>query len=110
MTYFLCLIFGLAPSIIWLLFFLRKDVHPESNRMIILVFLLGMAVAPLTALFECLPVGLQETGGLKCLTSLFSEFFPPPWGSLLYLFLILANPQSRTHSKLWNHAILGQVL
>ncbi|MBZ9572991.1 PrsW family intramembrane metalloprotease [Patescibacteria group bacterium] len=44
MIYFLYL-FGFLPSIIWLLFYLRKDVHPESNRMILKIFLFGMLAA-----------------------------------------------------------------
>jgi RsiW-degrading membrane proteinase PrsW (M82 family) len=90
-VYLLFLIFGLAPSIIWLLFFLRKDAHPESNRMIILVFLLGVAIAPLVAIAECLPIGLDFEGKVKCLLpSFFKNFFPPPWASLLYIFLGIA--------------------
>ena len=33
------------PSIIWLLFYLRKDAHPESNRMILKIFFYGMLAA-----------------------------------------------------------------
>jgi len=32
---------GLLPSFIWLLFYLRKDSHPESNKMVLKVFFLG---------------------------------------------------------------------
>lgn len=42
MYYFLLIIFALLPSFIWLLFFLRKDSHPESNQMILKVFFWGM--------------------------------------------------------------------
>jgi len=52
MNYSLYLIFGLVPSIIWLLFYLRKDVHPESNRMILKIFFYGMLVAIPAALIE----------------------------------------------------------
>jgi len=45
MTYPLYIIFGVLPSIIWLLFYLRKDVHPESNRMVLKIFFYGMLVA-----------------------------------------------------------------
>jgi RsiW-degrading membrane proteinase PrsW (M82 family) len=34
--------FGFMPSIIWLLFYLREEVHPEPNRLIIQVFIFGM--------------------------------------------------------------------
>lgn len=44
MIYFLYL-FGFLPSFIWLLFYLRKDVHPESNRMILKIFFFGMLIA-----------------------------------------------------------------
>ena len=47
MTYFLYIIFGLLPSIIWLLFYLRKDSHPEPNSMVIRVFIWGMMISPL---------------------------------------------------------------
>ena len=42
MYYFLLIIFALLPSFIWLLFFLRKDAHPESNQMVLKVFFWGM--------------------------------------------------------------------
>ena len=54
MEYPILIFFGLAPSAAWLLFYLRKDVHPESNRMILKVFFFGMIVA--------LPVVLAEMG------------------------------------------------
>ena len=43
MNYPLFFLFGFAPSIVWLLFYLRKDVHPEPNSMILKVFFWGMA-------------------------------------------------------------------
>ena len=45
LTYPLLLIFALAPSLIWLAFYLRKDAHPEPNRMILKIFLGGMLIA-----------------------------------------------------------------
>lgn len=57
MPYFLLLILALSPSIIWLLFFLRKDSHPESNQMILKIFFYGILAAPLAALVE---IGLFE--------------------------------------------------
>lgn len=88
MTYFLCIVLGLAPSIIWLLFFLRKDVHPESNRMVILIFLLGVAIVPAVAIVECIPIGFSVESEIKCfLPSLFEKL---PLGSLLYIFLGVA--------------------
>ena len=41
------LVLALIPSFIWLLFYLRKDAHPEPNWMILKVFLYGnLAVIP----------------------------------------------------------------
>jgi len=54
MIYFLYFIFGVLPSIIWLLFFLREDAHPESNRMILKVFSFGIIAALLAAFLEAL--------------------------------------------------------
>lgn len=58
MNYPIYIFFGLAPSIIWLLFYLRKDSHPESNRMILKVFFFGMLAALPTALIE---IGFAQT-------------------------------------------------
>jgi len=44
-TYPMCIIFGVLPSFIWLTYYLRKDVHPESNRMILKIFFYGMLIA-----------------------------------------------------------------
>jgi len=56
MIYFLYL-FGFLPSIIWLLFYLREDAHPESNRMILKIFFYGMLVAFFAIFLE---KGFQE--------------------------------------------------
>ena len=42
---YLLYLFGFLPSIIWLLFYLRKDSHPESNKMILKIFFFGMLAA-----------------------------------------------------------------
>lgn len=52
MTILLYILLGFAPSIIWLLFYLRKDAHPESNSMVIKTFILGMLLAPLAIIGE----------------------------------------------------------
>ncbi len=36
------ILLGILPSLIWLHYYLKKDSHPESNKMIIKVFILGM--------------------------------------------------------------------
>jgi len=62
MSYSLAIIFGVLPSIIWLLFYLRKDAHPESNPMILKIFFYGM-LAALVAIF-------LEMGALKIFAKL----------------------------------------
>ncbi len=44
MNYPLFLFFGLAPSIIWLLFYLAKDSHPEPKQILGKIFLWGMLI------------------------------------------------------------------
>ncbi len=52
MKFLIYIFFGIVPSIIWLLYYLRKDSHPESNRMILKIFFYGMLIAILAALIE----------------------------------------------------------
>jgi len=42
MNYFLLIILGILPSLIWLLYFLKKDVNPEPKKIILKIFLYGM--------------------------------------------------------------------
>lgn len=57
MPYPIYIFFGVLPSLIWLLFYLRKDAHPESNPMVLKIFFYGMLVA-IPAVF--LEVGIFE--------------------------------------------------
>lgn len=77
MAYLIYIFFGLAPSVIWLLFYLRKDAHPESNRMILKVFFYGMLGALIAATIE---IALTTMGVVK---ASFISF-------LLYHFIIIA--------------------
>ncbi|MBD3282054.1 MAG: PrsW family intramembrane metalloprotease [Candidatus Portnoybacteria bacterium] len=52
MKLILCLLLAPLPSIIWLAFYLRKDKHPEPNKMIIKIFFLGVLSVPLAGLLE----------------------------------------------------------
>lgn len=78
LNYPIYIFFGLAPSFIWLLFFLRKDSHPESNPTILKIFFYGMLAAIPAALVE---IGLSDfLGGIKILyvflgIALVEEFF-----------------------------------
>jgi len=51
MSYFLYLA-GLLPSLIWLSFYLRKDSHPEPNRMVLKIFFCGILVGLPAILLE----------------------------------------------------------
>jgi len=70
MLYLWYIFFALAPSLIWLLFFLRKDAHPESNRMVLRVFFYGI----LSAVFLWLILKIER----ESLESL-SLFIGIPW-------------------------------
>jgi RsiW-degrading membrane proteinase PrsW (M82 family) len=67
------------PSFIWLLFFLKKDSHPESNLMVIRIFFWGMIAALPAALIE---MGLFEKIVLFPL--------PIPLLQIIYIFLGIA--------------------
>ncbi len=43
---------GFLPGIIWLIFYLRKDVHPEPNRMVLKIFFFGIIAAFLAIFLE----------------------------------------------------------
>lgn len=43
---------GIAPALIWLLFWLREDEHPEPRKIILVTFLFGMATVPLVLPFQ----------------------------------------------------------
>jgi len=75
----LALIFGIVPSIIWLAFYLRTDVHPEPNRMVLKVFFWGMLAT--------IPAVLIELGALPLLQSL---SLPETLTFYLYVFLAIA--------------------
>src|SRR3989344_649156 len=43
---------GLAPSLVWLSFYLRKDCNPEPKYLLIKAFLMGIIIAPLAVLLQ----------------------------------------------------------
>lgn len=91
-NYLIYVIFGLTPSVIWLFYYLRKDVHPEPKRMVIKIFLLGALIAPLVAIIECFPAGYHPTTGLECLfRSFFSNLLPGSLGILFYMVLVVGS-------------------
>ncbi len=44
---FLIILAGFLPSLLWLKFYLRKDLHPEPRRLLIETFFLAILLAPL---------------------------------------------------------------
>jgi len=52
MIYLVFIIFGLSPSVIWLLFYLKKDAHPESKRMVLKIFFYGMLAGLIAMMVE----------------------------------------------------------
>ena len=51
-NYIFSIVIGILPALIWLVFFLRKDVHPEPPSKILEIFLLGMLVTIPTFILE----------------------------------------------------------
>jgi len=79
MNYLIYILLGAAPSLVWLSFYLRKDSHPESNKMIVKIFLWGMLAT--------LPAALIELG----IFSLFSDMLGRSLGgTILYIFFGIA--------------------
>ncbi|MEK7658821.1 MAG: PrsW family intramembrane metalloprotease [Patescibacteria group bacterium] len=75
----LYIIFGILPSLTWLAYYLSKDLHPESKKMILKIFLWGT--------FITLPVFFAQIG----LSSLLNKMnFSPIVVSLIYWFLVIA--------------------
>lgn len=75
----LYIFFGILPALVWLFYYLRKDVHPEPRIMILKVFLWGAAIT--------LPVFLVQLG----LSALLAELKLPTFIiSILYWFLVIA--------------------
>lgn len=52
MDYLVYIILGIAPSVVWLLFYLHKDVHPEPKKTVLLIFLGGALMGPAALLLQ----------------------------------------------------------
>jgi len=79
MNYFFYILLGVTPSIIWLSFYLRKDVHPEPKKLILKVFILGIGAAGLACLIENL------------ISNAFVKLnWAGPYAQILYIFLGVA--------------------
>jgi len=73
------IIFGIIPSLIWLFYYLKKDIHPESSSMILKIFAWGAAIT--------LPVFFLQLGGSALLERMNLD---PLITSLLYWFIVIS--------------------
>lgn len=71
--------FGVLPSLVWLSYYLRKDVHPEPKKMILKIFLWGALIT--------LPVFFVQIGFTKLLDAFSINTLIK---SFLYWILIIA--------------------
>ena len=46
------LVLAVLPSLVWLFFYLKEDDHPEPRRWLFIIFLMGVALAPLVIFLE----------------------------------------------------------
>jgi len=76
---------GLAPSLIWLFFYLRKDCHPEPKSFLVKAFLMGIIISPLAILLQLGFSELRHMFGLEIFSQGTPAFFL--WSSLVEEFL-----------------------
>jgi len=75
----LYVIFGVLPSLTWLSYYLRKDVHPEPRKTILKIFFWGILIT--------VPVFFVQIG----LAKLLSQFdFSPIATALIYWFVVIS--------------------
>jgi len=91
MSPILYLLLGLLPSLIWLIYYLRKDAHPEPKKMILQVFLLGMLSSIIAAFLESIPIKiLSSEEMMKDLPPLFSSIVSSTEGRFFLIFFMVA--------------------
>ena len=81
----LYILFGILPSLAWLFYYLKKDLHPEPKKMILKVFIYGALAT--------IPVLLIQVGLAGLLTKLqYAEFFKdfPIVVDILKWFIVIA--------------------
>lgn len=74
LNFILVLVFAFLPSILWLVFFLKEDFHPEPRRLIIYTFCAGALIS--------IPV--------LVLQMVFQKFIAGPANALIFLIIGLA--------------------
>lgn len=84
------------PSIVWLSFYLRKDKHPEPNKLIIKVFFLGVLMVPIAGILEYLfSIGAENFSFLNKVWIVIAvfAFIEETLKYLVVKFGILKNPE-----------------
>lgn len=98
----LLVFFGVLPSLIWLSYYLKKDIHPEPKKTIVKIFLWG-AVATLPAL-------IIQTG-LTTLTEKAWVYFPfsafPILVDIVKWFIVIALVEEATKYLVVKAAVLN---
>lgn len=87
---FLLIILGVLPCVLWLLLYLREDVHPEPNRMILKVFFWGMVSAVAAYLLEYIIILIQVPALLADLGQFYQNLTARP--DLLFTNLVVFAP------------------
>lgn len=59
--YPLLIVLGVVPSIVWLLYYLRKDCHPEPKYLIVKTFLVGIILSPAAIVLQLIFAQTAET-------------------------------------------------
>jgi protease PrsW len=67
------ILISFLPPILWLIFYLREDRHPEPKRLLILVFAGGIGSAIVAVFTEFFLIGTRETPGV--IASVYSGIF-----------------------------------
>ncbi len=77
------LIFAILPSFLWLLYYFKKDIHPEPKRLILYVFIAG-------AVFAIIGYFFQKTASFFLLSIAEDNLQLLSFLPLLYTFVIVA--------------------
>lgn len=78
------ILISFLPPILWLVFYLREDRHPEPKRILILVFFGGMASAIIAVFLELFLIGTKETPGI------IASWYGGLFSNYLFLFSVIA--------------------
>lgn len=78
------ILISFLPPVLWLVFYLREDRHPEPKRLLVLIFFGGMASAIAAVFSELFLIGTRESPGL--IASAYSGLF----ANYLFLFSVIA--------------------